>query len=308
MLLVNTHLRCRTDVREHRSGYILLIVLTMILMAGLLATSAAHHGLMATTQSALAEKELQRRWGVVSGRQSVLTRAEILLKRRELQRRDDERMPPRLETSIFLADVRFHLFLADEQAKLNLNAVFSERGERHVDRVIHELADFSGSVVTSELNPHPHAVSGRPHPPAFDSWGQVFCYDRSRNPRSAKELPLVIMKATEMLTCWGDGKLNVSRAELAVLHATCRSIVNPEAARRFVETWVRNPHWNLDRLLGGTDLTRDEQRILRRCLTDRSQCHSLWIHMESGGRREAVLNLGQTSGQGGDCRITTVHW
>ncbi|NLE37958.1 MAG: hypothetical protein GX621_08025 [Pirellulaceae bacterium] len=308
MLSVRIYLQYGTHAKRRRSGYILLIVLTMILMAGLLATSAAHHGLMAATQSALAEEELQRRWGVISCRQAVLNRAEILLKRRELQRRDEERKPPRLETSILLGGVRFQLRLADEQAKLNLNTIFSERGERHVDRVIRELTDFSGSISASVLTPHPHAVSGRPHPPAFDSWGQVFCYERFRGSRSTNELPRAIMTATEKVTCWGDGRLNISRAEKAVLHATCRSAVNPEAARRFVETWTRNPHWNLDRLLGGTDLKRDEQQILKRFLTDGSRCHSLWIHLKSGKRRETVLSLVRTSGQAGDGRITTFHW
>jgi len=291
-----------------RRGYILLIILVMIIMAGLLATRLARYSLALAMDAAKVQEDLQCRWGAISCRQVVLNRAEILFRKQQLGLSESETLSPRMGTSICLGGLTFRLFLSDEQAKLNLNTVFSEKQLRGVDRVLYDMTNSARGVLSTDLNPHPDAVSHKTYPLAFDSWGQVFSYERSRGGGTSDALPRAVMEATVSVTCWGDGRLNVLRADPLILHRACRLIVSPEAARRFLESRTAHPHWPLDRLLDGTDLNHKERRDLRRWLTDRSTCHSLWTIIDNGHRSRVHLDVCQSLGQGGNPQIATFYW
>ena len=273
-----------------------------------MAAGLARRGLILTMNAAKEQEDLQRRWGAVSCRYVVLHRAEILLQKRALRQRDDEIIPPRMQTTICLGGTFFDLLLSDEQAKLNLNMVFSEKRPRMVDHVLRKSLSGTGGILSTDLHPNPNAVPQKTFPPAFDSWGQVFAYERSRRNRTTGSLPRLICNATTSVTCWGDGKLNVLRAELPVLRQVCYLLISKEGANRFLESRTEHPHWNLDQLLDGTDLRREEKRTIRKWMTDRSSCHSLWILARSGQREWCCLDIGQTFGQSSHPQVMTTWW
>jgi len=291
-----------------RRGFVLLLVLVMIALAALLTASVARRSLVLAVDGAKAQEDLQRRWGAISCRQAVLQRAEILFRKRELGQRPDRPLPPQMTTSILLGNVRFDLLLCDEQAKLNLNTVFAKREARGVEQTLFETSGSATYALVTELCPHPDAAPNLPYPPAFDSWGQVFSYQLSHDPSGEQSLPRGIAEATAAVTCWGDGRLSIRRADPTTLRMACELLVSAETARQVVETRAKNPDWNLENLLAGIDLRRKEQQDLSRWLTDRSTCHALWIIMGEGSRQWAQLDVSQSAGQGDRPQITTFYW
>ena len=107
--------------RKHQKGFVLILVLAMLTIAALLSAGMARRSLDQSIAVAKKHAEMQRRWGEISCRQSILNRAEILLRTAELR---DGILSPVLQTTVKLGDQNFLLILSDEQAKLNLNTVF----------------------------------------------------------------------------------------------------------------------------------------------------------------------------------------
>ena len=293
---------------KSRSGYILLITLLMIVMAGLFSMSLARTSLFLAMDAAKAQEDLQRRWGAISCRYVILHRAEILFRKRECIQNDNALLLPRIQTTIRLGSMDFDLLLSDEQAKLNLNTVLVEKRLRSVERVLNIAPNSPSGLLSVELSPHPDAVPDELFPPAFDSWGQLFSYERSRHSQDGSIVARAIRDGTTDMTCWGDGKLNVLRAEIPLLRMTCRLLIPNESANRFLKSRTKCPHWNLEQLLNRTDLQRKERRVLRKWLTDRSTCHSLWIIASDGKREWVILDVLQSLGQNSHPRIVTFNW
>lgn len=284
-------------MKKQRDGYLLLMVLVMLTIASLLTAGVARRSMGQAVICAQMQSKLQRQWGSVACRHAILDRAEILLRKQEQQAEGDVQPLPRIQRTLQLGDIEFELLLSDEQSKLNLNWVFTEKQIQGVDRVLYQTVGRLSTYLVAEPTPHPAALPSVTFPPAFSSWGQVFSYEESRVPGSTSQLPLSIANSTDEITCWGDGHLNLHRASTTTLRKLCCLAVNPEAAKQILEARAKNPHLNVKKLLKKVDLNRKEKRELQHCLGDRSTCHSLWIIMREGFQQEVRLDIKQTDMQ-----------
>ena len=152
--------------RKHQQGFVLILVLAMLAIAALLSAGMARRSLDQSITVAKKQAEMQRCCGEISCRQSILNRAEILLRTAELR---DEILLSTLQTTVKLGDQTFLLVLSDEQAKLNLNTVFRNGGMPAVRRAV-----FTDSAVWQlRLRPDSRATKTNTYPPAFSSWRQA---------------------------------------------------------------------------------------------------------------------------------------
>lgn len=284
-------------MKKQREGYLLLMVLVMLTIAGLLVAGIARRSMTQAVTCSQMQSELQGRWGSIACQRAILDRAEILLRKQEQRAQDDVRPLPRIERTFQLGDIEFEILLFDEQAKLNLNRVFSEKGIQGVERILYQTAGGLSTYLVAEPTPHPAALPGVSFPPAFSSWGQVFSYEQSRVPGSTSQLPFSIANSTSEITCWGDGRLNWHRASMATLENACRLLINPEVAKQVLEARAEDPLLDLGKLLKKIDVNRKEKRKLQNALSDRSTCHSLWIIMKDDVRQKIRLTIKQESVQ-----------
>ena len=182
---------------RQRRGATLLIVVACIVLAGLAMVGVTRQSLRMATDSVQAEIELQQRWATTSLQRTMLHSAPRIfadLEQRSLAAGNIGPFPSSVQTELLLGGVRLNAVLADEQAKLNLNAVYHSRGVSATELAAQKMKGFSG--LRTRLSPEvPSTARGRrigdsrettedessedeidapPPTPAFRHWGQVF--------------------------------------------------------------------------------------------------------------------------------------
>jgi Tfp pilus assembly protein PilX len=284
--------------QQHQKGFVLILVLAMLAIAALLSVGMVRRSLDQSITVAKKQTEMQRRWGEISCRQAILNRAEILLRTAELR---DGILSPTLQTTVKLGDQTFLLILSDEQAKLNLNTAF-----RNGDMSAVRQAVFTDSAVWQlRLRPDSRATKTNTYPSAFASWGQV--YDFSTFANNPDKNYLQLTQLGERITCWGNGLLNINRADTETLRTICELVAPPQSVTRLIELRQENPGYDFERLLKEVDVPDRERRAFRKVLTDKSRCHSLWTITSNAHRSWVRLDIRTTeSATGND--IETFYW
>lgn len=264
-----------------RRGYILLMVLGVLLIAGLMSAGVARRSIVLTRTAALQEAELQRRFARLSARQAILERAEIILKTEEVRLKAPV---PVLQRSFLFHGAEVTILLADEQTKINLNSVAQIGHLPAVYRIAAQSSDGLGSDVPILLRPDPVAVRGESHTPWFSSWSQVYdMTDAVRRSGYSSQMVNPVLWS-EQTTCWGTGELNLRRTPTDRLKRFLSLILPPEKTKSVIQALAKNPTWKTERLLRDTDLTSNERRTLREYLTDRSRCYSFWYLSQEPNR------------------------
>ncbi len=217
--------------RQFRNGYTLVLTLLVLVLAAGAMTGVCRYGMRQTLAASRAEDELQRRWGELSCRNVILINAERILTQAEVARHQPVATLTRQFT---LGGQRFTIVLADEQAKVSVNALYAARNKGDLgktDTSIRTLLIASGTTARVALKPSPVPSNTDPTliaPRAFGSLGQIV-----QNASPAELLPV-----SANLTCWGDGKLNFHRAsssgacESLRRDSRCRSHRSPAHVRR----------------------------------------------------------------------------
>jgi type II secretory pathway pseudopilin PulG len=284
--------------QKRQKGFVLVLVLAMLAIAALLSAGIARRSLDQSVAVAKKQKEMQRRWGEISCRQAVLNRAEILLRTEELRAGTTV---PILQAIVTLEDQTFLLILSDEQAKLNLNTVFRNGDLTEVRQVL-----FTGSAAWQiRLRPDSRATKSNIYPPAFVSWGQVYDFTELGNNPKKNYLPLT--QLGERTTCWGNGLLNINRADTETLRQLGELVAPPQSVNRLIELRQENPLWALEKLLKEADVSDRDRRAFRKVLTDRSRCHALWTVTSSEKRSYVRLDVRTTEAALGN-DTETFYW
>jgi hypothetical protein len=267
------------------------MTLVLVLLAGAAMVGLAQRSLLGALEAKSAEQELQRRWAVASLRAAMLGRLETVLDSAEADdaQRGRARFEPlsRRRLTVELAGRRYHLVVTDEQAKLNANTLLRSRTRGETVSVLRNLVGRTGPGATVRVRPTRGAK-------AVFGYGQLFegvpparlVGEGRRNGLAAR------------VTCWGDGKVNLRRASDAVIRQAIRREVGPRVVRLLLEYRRNHPGDGLDRLLRRIDKLGDEdRRTLQRLLTDKSDCHGLWIVTRAEERQWYTLAISVTSGR-----------
>jgi len=263
--------------RRRRHGFVLVMTLVLIATAGVMLVGMARQSLLLAMEAVDAQDALQRRWAIISAETVVLQEAPHLFGASERKLiesgADIEIFPRSLSASFTLGGEMFELILSDEDAKLNLNTYYRRREKQRTAVMIREMAG-----IESQLKVHlrPYRVGqNEPQLPAFDSWGQVFSLE-DRQIEGAVGQRLIL--ATEQLTCWGAGQLNIRRATDKSIEELCRIVVTGSVTQRLLEARREDPALSLHAMLPQLELRDRELRALEELLSDQSTCYSLWMH------------------------------
>ena len=285
--------RRRRTFSTARRGYVLLVTLALLVLSSTLLVAigraSAHHALAAQ----LEQNELQRRWGTISCRDATLPYAEQILVGTEQQ---EMRAVPEVRSTVQLGQDHFTLVIADEQAKANVNLVIDQAGEQAAEDRIRQALSGGGLVNDFRLRPailFDNSIAPATQPAVAElikGPGQMFnsvSPDQLINARPGITAPM------QMLTCWGNGSLNILRVnrdamlrcalghslselEISRLIAVQVDIMKPPNTSH-VSTAAK-PAPNTDAI--GSLLARaqiDPGKRNRLSLAVRSSCHSVWI-------------------------------
>jgi len=284
--------------KQEQKGFVLVVVLAMLVIAAILSVGMVRRSLDQSVAAAKKADELQRRWGEISLRHTVLNRAEILLRTAELTQGTKR---PTLQTTVNLGNRSFYLVLSDEQAKLNLNTAFRYGKENAVRQALFEEA----VMLPIQIRPDPRATANSPYPSAFASWGQFFDFAVFAN--SSEKNYMQLTQLGERITCWGNGQLHMNRAEDETIRSVCELVAPPQSVSALLELRQEHPDWNLERLIREVDVPDRDRRSFRQVLTDRSRCHSLWMITQDANRSWARLDIKNAENTFGN-DIDTFYW
>tara|TARA_R110002049_G_scaffold4601_5_gene32725 strand:+ start:1013402 stop:1014343 length:942 start_codon:yes stop_codon:yes gene_type:complete len=282
---------------------VLLVVLGVIILVvtvlGLLAKVSLRRGVQAVD----AQLALQQRWGAMTMQRALLNRAPKVFEQRDEKLKElgveGEPPPPFIRSALSLGGVTFDLMLADEDAKLNLNALYHQGGLDQLTRALDDVVPAAGrealrllpavgpmSGTQPKASKRLSADSARSSsrdddqgedpeiPPAFRSWGEVFDIAKmSASVGSDAALP----NLTTGMTCWGSGQLNIRRASDASILAVVGSVIQDGGAARFLKRYRDNPASDVKVLLV-TEVKNEGQRDqLAGLVAEASTNFSLWI-------------------------------
>lgn len=287
----------RSDRRARRRGFVLAMVVVLIAIVGISMAGMARRSLELAEQAATAQENLQRRWGVLSCRRVLLGRAEELLaKQAELNRSEEAGwpLPGTISGEFVLGRLRFVVFLADEDAKVNLNAVY-RRGRGGISRVRKAVYEMSGPGALFPQIQVPSHGGSRSEQAPFQSWGQIF----DLGSPSAADGPRRLREATREITCWGGGQLNLVRASDEAVRSVVGTEITNDVVRKLLALRREPGVEKLEDLLRGLALRQSDLTKLRQLVSDQSQCHSLWVLVQSDRREWATLVIDRPGGESG---------
>ena len=276
--------RERTDQWNRRHGFVLPMTLLVIALAAIVMVGVARRSMQLAADANQAHLDLQRKWGTISCQRTLLDHADQWLS-----------LPPdalptatgdagHLRTVFSLGNCQFDVLLADENAKVNLNALQQSMTGPEIVLLTTELAQ-SSEPLRVDLRPHSFAaesiVGAEKHGTMarLHSWGQVFPMQQFSDPLDA---PRRIAAATVHLTCWGNGKLNVHTANEAALNALCRRFGNSSLTRQLMNQ--RQTGIILEEIISKVDLASGQVNQLATYLTDQSSTYSMWLNVRAAKR------------------------
>jgi len=290
----------------HRAGFALLLTLALVALAAVALAGVARRSVTQALDVRQATMELKRRWAVASLSRALLPRTEVLLAEQE----DEARKKRRGRSSATVSELRIvcqlgglehELVIADEQAKVNLNELHAVHGLDRATAVVKRLTEKTrrgqrGDRVRVNIRKLPDQDSDRYKAIArLGAFGQVF--------DGATPQALVGQRTGEGLTAgvtlWGSGVLNIRRATPLAIEEVCRDELGLATARALGQMLDENPDQSLDEILQTMAKTDDIDidKVLS-LLTDRSNCHSLWIVSRAPSRSWYYLAVASSADPG----------
>lgn len=299
---------------HHRRGYILLLTLLLLALMAIGMTGLSRSSLELALKAQQAEVELQRRWAIQSVQRGVMTLGPLLLDQQfeaylnEFNQQFgtgsiDESLlpnPPRtLIGSIAFGSLDIDFVFSDEQAKYNVNQLLEERADPL------EASQFLDDLLTSLPGGIKPSIHLRP---IHEDVAHAMGVQRVASPGSLVEVadyPLIINSLSNRIdeetwwdhvTCWGDGRLRLSRASDETLWAMCYPILERLEIDRLLDFRRQHSETTIPQLLLGVPLSAAKRAQLRHRLTETSSAYSLLMVIQGRDRGWHLLTVAESIG------------
>lgn len=315
----------RSGTRHRRGGFVLLLTLMMVLIAGAALASLAHRSLGRAMDAQRSEQALQQRWAIHSAQRAVRPRLEHWLAMVE----DEREMPVRqIVIDLPLEGARLVLLVSDEQAKLNINSLHSRRGTRIAAQTVQRLTAHAEARPEVQLRPAT-GIDAAAWPdsrglmlsPAqvFDAAGPAKLMGHWLQPSDTPLSPQVLHPwrlsdaAVEPeglltdLTLWSDGQVNFHRASERVLAEATAGVLSSHEVAAILALRQQRPNLELGQLLELLELDEARAARARMLLTDRSRSFALWI-IYRGPHRDRIRTVVRSGGEGGALQTWQMQW
>lgn len=305
--------------RQH--GFVLVLVLVILAIAGTVLGVSAYRCSRQVLQASEARQRLQDKWSELCLRCVLLPQVESILQTLE---EETNTSVPEIRQTLTLGDSEYTLILADEQAKVNINALVFVHGndaavmiqeswpwatciETDLDQYKYKKSSQDDTADTNTVGESKESPASQPAaekpktiavPIVFESPDALLIY---KNPR---QLILVDSSPSLLgrLSFWGDGRMNIHRAEMDALTQLLSPLLSATDLGNFENFRQEHPEGNLSELMGVLALGDKTAPLVRGLLTDSSRCFSLWVIRQNGiGSHTTVLT--EMRGEKGGSRV-----
>jgi type II secretory pathway pseudopilin PulG len=290
--------------RYHRqSGFILVMVLIILAIAGMLLAATARQVVRESLAAHKAMRDLQFRWARRSIRNVYFETPEAIL----LAASDYEAPgSTRAEWRVLLGEHDFRVVLMDEQCKVNVNALDETFDDTMLISLLQKCLGRNQWDLAITLLPHkpnetiPLSLSSR-----YTTYDQILKYEHPRQLYSA----ITNEKSdSARVTCWGDGRLNIKKCSAAATRMVLQGILSISQQRMLKTYCENNPDCTLREALLRTVDDRKARIEAGGRLTDISNCHALWIVTETNTRDWYCLYIRQAANSGPDAQEWYFEW
>jgi hypothetical protein len=280
--------------KSRNSGFVLLMVLVVLVIATAVMTGSARLCSRKALEAARAQEDLQLRWGSRSCRDFFLPAAEGMLKEAETASKS-----PAVSThrSIAFGGLEFEAIISDEQAKASINLMAVRKSKETLAAKLTALQAAKHEPLPILLRPKKPVGTpgaglslqdrrfyrmrrGQEPPMVYDSFDQVFVYDRPSQLINAETGECNVGD----VTCWSDAKLNFKRADVATLRQALDGILGETEMQKLIAYREEKPDCTVGEALRKLGLTKRQLDLLASALTDASQCHSVWLVVQGKTR------------------------
>lgn len=292
-------------------GFVLVMTLVLLMLAVASMVGLARRSALAALGASDSEKLLQRRWLIRSVQATLLAQAERIFI--EQERRWPDQPAGRVERTVQVDVFKLRLVLADEQAKVNLNALLQGKPPpqalQSIKRLLPAGSNHGQPEAEIRLRPDPSNKSLAPEDrdaatPMFVTFGQVFDAPTPQWLMGDRDHA----GASSLMTCWGDGRLNLLRADAWSTHALLDGVIGELAVDRLLTALGRQPRPTVAQLVAGLSLTEAQRRSVAGLLADRSTCHSLWVELSDTQRAWHELAVRNVPGDNAPPRDWLFRW
>lgn len=246
---------------RRRSGVVLLLTLAVLTLAVIALAGGARRGLEHAERAAIAEDAFRRRCLLESSRRVFATHAASLLAGGADQ--------PARARRLLRMEGRWHtlsVVLAEESAKAPLR-----RAER--DFSPNQFRRFLAALIRRSSTARPRR---RMSPDQGSGWSAVLRVDGAA---SDAELAAAYQQATERVTLWGGGRINLRVADRQTLLAMLRPRIGVAATQGVLDAARNNPDWPLEQVIVEAEDNAKRQAVLRSLLCDEAAAYSVWTHL-----------------------------
>ncbi len=280
--------------RRKPDGYILLTVVVMIAVASIMLASLASKSLRLASTAVTEERKLRQRWATASLRRYGLDAAEPLLASAARDSGSAEEPFVSVWKDIELCGQEWRVIISDESAKLNLVSFANEFDAERTSSVFKELRtgrqqlDVSSALSVSEIRQIQR----------WEKWFAPRSADRSSaHFGGASEGARQIAAATQQVTLWGDGKLNVAKCSETTIDTLWRELFGRRAPQELHAIRGQSPPPSTAAMIDSLALRESQSDKARNWLTTESSCFSVWIFCLSdhGGADSMFVEWGSTS-------------
>ncbi len=265
-----------------------MMTLMLLAIAAVALTVFGRSSMELAVSAVRARGDLQRRWGSYSSRHAVLELAPILLGEAE---EIAGKPVSSVYTEIQLNGQTYALTVSDEQAKVNVNTMLQQHGRDITATLVQR--HFNGRMGAGEVY-----LPAEQKPSRVQDAGGVVEPDHrivSLNHLlpdfDPDSFDVDDVYPVDMLTCWGDGRINFSRASDELVKEVTKPLLGAIQIGRVREALASSESMTLDEALVGIGLSEDDARAVAKRLTSESHCFSAWITLDNGKRKWQELSV-----------------
>ena len=266
---------------KRNSGFALLLVLLVLAVAGTVLAAAARRSGLEALRAHSAQRDLQLRWGALSCRATVLPRASEILDERATTV-DPIILEARAEVT--LGGIRFAMIVADELGKANANFLADRRGQVALSLALRNLQLLDKEPIPVEPRPSAAAIAqGSTIPIRYYSFDQLLELDSPEQlVGDADGEDGSALRRT--LTCWGNGSLNVRRADVPAMRAVLGDIMSDSQLAALDDLRRSSPNLLPPEMWPYLGMTQAQARQANQRVIPTSNCYSLWVIVEDRTR------------------------
>jgi hypothetical protein len=282
---------------------VLLVTLGLLVLSSTLLVAVGRLAVQRSLAARVEQDALQRRWGAISCRTALLPSADEILTRAG---RASASAIPIYRAAVPLGNQTFEVVIGDEQAKANVNAMIDAADAATAANRLRAGLSGTGTVGAVVLRPS-YLISAEPtatsRPAGPTPWitgpGQIFdllpperlVHGVAGVGSSSSSSPL------DRITCWGDGAINLMRADAAAMRLALTPELSGLEIDRIIEARAAmlkstSPKRSAASVQGGPPPPPADADIVTRILYEAkvnpkhraklalsgvSKCHSLWV-------------------------------